>query len=226
MRILLVEDTPDLAEAIMERLRTDGHATDWLQDGERAVSVLGYQPYSLVILDLGLPRLDGMMVLQRLRSGGNHTPVLVLTARSGIEDRVEALDIGADDYLVKPVDLRELSARCRALIRRTSGEASSVVQYGNLRFDRAAAQVQVNGISIDLPRREFCVLDLLLRHQGKTLSKARIIEQLCSFDGDEAPSDNAIELYIARLRKQLGHSTISIRTLRGIGYILHVDTRT
>ncbi|HPQ94013.1 MAG: response regulator transcription factor [Thiothrix sp.] len=226
MRILLVEDTPDLAEAIMERLRTDGHATDWLQDGERAVSVLGYQPYSLVILDLGLPRLDGMMVLQRLRSGGNHTPVLVLTARSGIEDRVEALDIGADDYLVKPVDLRELSARCRALIRRTSGEASSVVQYGNLRFDRAAAQVQVNGISIDLPRREFCVLDLLLRHQGKTLSKARIIEQLCSFDGDEAPSDNAIELYIARLRKKLGHSTISIRTLRGIGYILHVDTRT
>ncbi|MCB1639532.1 MAG: response regulator, partial [Thiothrix sp.] len=102
MRILLVEDTPDLAEAIMERLRTDGHVTDWLQDGERAISVLGYQSYSLVLLDLGLPRLDGITLLQRLRTDGNRTPVLVLTARAGIEDRVAALDIGADDYLVKP----------------------------------------------------------------------------------------------------------------------------
>ena len=224
MKILLVEDTPDLAEAIVERLRVDGHAVDWLKDGEEANQLLSYQHYSLIILDLGLPKLDGMSVLKRLRQRKNKTPVLVLTARSGIEDRVDALDLGADDYLVKPVDLRELSARCRALIRRNSGEAASLVSYGNLSFDRAAAKLLIDDLEIDLPRRELGILDLLLSHQGRTLSKGQIADQLCSLDDtDELPSDNAIELYIARLRKKLSPSSAKIKTLRGIGYMLYVE---
>lgn len=224
MRILLVEDTPDLAEAIIERLRADGHAVDWLTDGEQANKLLSYQEYRLVILDLGLPKLDGMGVLSQLRQRQDKTPVLILTARSGIDDRVDALDLGADDYLVKPVDLRELSARCRALIRRNIGEVSSLVEYGNLSFDRAAARVFVGDAEIELPRRELGILDLLLSHQGRTLSKAQIADQLVSFDDtSEIPSDNAIELYIGRIRKKLADSSVSIKTLRGIGYMIYVE---
>lgn len=224
MKILLVEDTPDLAEAIIERLHADSHTVDWLTDGEEANNLLSYQRYSLIILDLGLPKLDGMSVLKQLRLRKDKTPVLILTARSGIEDRVNALDLGADDYLVKPVDLRELSARCRALIRRNTGEAASLVNYGNLSFDRAAAKVHVDSTEIDLPRRELSILDLLLSHQGRTLSKGQIADQLCSLDNtNELPSDNAIELYIARLRKKLSDSSVRIKTLRGIGYLIYVE---
>ncbi len=224
MRILLVEDTPDLAEAIVERLQVDGHAPDWLSHGAQAVEMLSHQTYALVILDLGLPGLDGIQVLQQLRAQRNKTPVLVLTARSGIDDRVEALDLGADDYLIKPVNLRELSARCRALIRRNHGETSSSVQYGKLHFDRSAAKVFIAGVALDLPRRELNVLDLLLSQQGRVLSKSQIADQLCSFvDTEELPSHNAIELYIGRLRKKLADSGVHIKTLRGIGYLLHVD---
>ena len=224
MKILLVEDTPDLAEAIIERLHADSHAVDWLTNGEEANNLLSFQHYSLIILDLGLPKLDGMSVLKQLRQRKDKTPVLILTARSGIEDRVDTLDLGADDYLVKPVDLRELSARCRALIRRNTGEVASLVNYGNLSFDRAAAKVHVDGAEIDLPRRELGILDLLLSHQGRTLSKGQIADQLCSLDEtSELPSDNAIELYIARLRKKLSDSSVRIKTLRGIGYMIYVE---
>ena len=165
-----------------------------------------------------------MSVLKQLRQRKDKTPVLILTARSGIEDRVDTLDLGADDYLVKPVDLRELSARCRALIRRNTGEVASLVNYGNLSFDRAAAKVHVDGAEIDLPRRELGILDLLLSHQGRTLSKGQIADQLCSLDEtSELPSDNAIELYIARLRKKLSDSSVRIKTLRGIGYMIYVE---
>lgn len=224
MKILLVEDTPDLAEAIAERLRADGHAVDWLTDGEQANKLLIYQDYSLVILDLGLPKLDGMRVLERLRERKNKTPVMILTARSGIDDRVNALDLGADDYLIKPVDLRELSARCRALIRRNNGEVASLVSYGNLSFNRGSATLLVNNTEVDLPKRELSILDLLLSYQGRTLSKSQIADQLCSFDDiDEQPSDNAIELYIARLRKKIAASNVRIKTLRGIGYMIYVE---
>lgn len=224
MRILLVEDTPDLAEAIIERLQADGHVIDWLTDGEQANKLLSYQQYRLIILDLGLPKLDGMSVLKELRIRQDKTPVLILTARSGINNRVEALDSGADDYLVKPVDLRELSARCRALIRRNNGEVASLVKYGNLSFDRAAARVFIESTEIELPRRELGILDLLLSNQGRTLSKSQIADQLCSFDDNsEIPSDNAIELYIARIRKKLIQSSVSIKTLRGIGYAIYVE---
>ncbi len=224
MKILLVEDTPDLAEAIAERLRADGHAVDWLTDGEQANKLLTYQDYSLVILDLGLPKLDGMRVLERLRERKNKTPVMILTARSGIDDRVNALDLGADDYLIKPVDLRELSARCRALIRRNNGEVASLVSYGNLSFNRGSATLLVDNTEVDLPKRELSILDLLLSYQGRTLSKSQIADQLCSFDDiDEQPSDNAIELYIARLRKKIAASNVRIKTLRGIGYMIYVE---
>ena len=224
MKILLVEDTPDLAEAIAERLRADGHAVDWLTDGEQANKLLTYQDYSLVILDLGLPKLDGMRVLERLRERKNKTPVMILTARSGIDDRVNALDLGADDYLIKPVDLRELSARCRALIRRNNGEVASLVSYGNLSFNRGSATLLVNNTEVDLPKRELSILDLLLSYQGRTLSKSQIADQLCSFDDiDEQPSDNAIELYIVRLRKKIAASNVRIKTLRGIGYMIYVE---
>lgn len=224
MKILLVEDTPDLAEAIAERLRADGHAVDWLTDGEQANKLLSYQDYSLVILDLGLPKLDGMRVLERLRERKNKTPVMILTARSGIDDRVNALDLGADDYLIKPVDLRELSARCRALIRRNNGEVASLVSYGNLSFNRGSATLLVNNTEVDLPKRELSILDLLLSYQGRALSKSQIADQLCSFDDiDEQPSDNAIELYIARLRKKIAASNVRIKTLRGIGYMIYVE---
>ncbi|MFZ1344851.1 response regulator transcription factor [Thiothrix eikelboomii] len=227
MRLLLVEDTADLAEAIVERLTQDGHAVDWLTDGEQALKILSYQNYSLIILDLGLPKLDGLYVLKRLRAENNKnnkTPVLILTARSGIDDRVQALDIGADDYLIKPIDLRELSARCRAVLRRHHGEAASLVHYGKLQFDRSASRMSIGHEVFELPRRELCILDLLLTHQGRALSKSQLADQLCSFaDHDELPSDNAIELYIGRLRKKLTGSGVTIKTLRGIGYLLYVE---
>lgn len=225
MRLLLVEDTADLAEAIAERLTQAGHAVDWLTDGEQALKMLSYQSYSLIILDLGLPKLDGMRVLKYLRSENNKTPVLVLTARSGIDDRVQALDGGADDYLIKPIDLRELLARCRALLRRNHGEASNIAYYGQLQFDRSTSQITIGNEVLELPRRELCLLDLLLNHQGRALSKSQLADQLCSFaDHDELPSENAIELYIGRLRKKLTGSGVTIKTLRGIGYLLHVES--
>ncbi|MBK8455038.1 MAG: response regulator transcription factor [Thiofilum sp.] len=217
MRILLVEDTPDLAEAIQQRLHTDGHVVDWINDGLKAAHSLSILDYALVILDLGLPNLDGISLLRYWRAAKYKTPVLVLTARSSIDDRVQVLDIGADDYLVKPVDLRELSARCRALIRRNSGEVSSVSQYGNLSYDRAAAKVLINQVEIELPKRELCLLEVFLNNLGRTLSKNHIADQLASFN--EELSDNAIELYVARLRKKLAESRLTIQTLRGLGYI-------
>lgn len=217
MRILLVEDTPDLAEAIQQRLYNDGHVVDWINDGLKAAHSLSILDYALVILDLGLPNLDGISLLRYWRASKYKTPVLVLTARSSIDDRVQVLDIGADDYLVKPVDLRELSARCRVLIRRNSGEVSSVSQYGNLSYDRASAKVLINQVEIELPKRELCLLEVFLNNLGRTLSKNHIADQLASFD--EELSDNAIELYVARLRKKLAESRLTIQTLRGLGYI-------
>ncbi len=224
MRVLLVEDATDFADAIIERLRHDGHLVDWLDNGQSAINVLSYQSYQLLILDLGLPYCDGHSVLRYVRKQHNTMPILVLTARSGIDDRIKTLDMGADDYIVKPIDLRELSARCRALIRRNTGEVASSVAYGNVRFDRAKAQVTVEGKVLELPKRELDVLNLLLSQQGRVLSKAHIADQLSSFnDLDDMPSDNAIELYIARLRKKLHHSSVSIKTLRGIGYMAYID---
>jgi two-component system response regulator TctD len=216
VRVLVVEDDADLGDALVRRFRRDGHAVDWQRDGQAADEVLRYQAYDLIVLDIGLPRRDGFWVLRSLRGRGERTPVLMLTARSEIEDRVGALDVGADDYLSKPFDLREFDARCRALLRRSQGLASGVTTIGGLVFDRAAKTASLDGVPLELPRREYRLLEIFIGNIGRTLSKDEIASQLFDFD-DEAGA-NAIELYVGRLRRKLGES-LQIRTMRCLGYV-------
>jgi two-component system response regulator TctD len=218
VRILLVEDTPDLADAVIRRLAREGYAVDWQADGLEASRVLEYQAYDLIVLDIGLPRRDGFEILQQLRRRGDRTPVLMLTARAEIEDRVHALDVGADDYLPKPFDFREFDARCRALLRRRQGLASGLSRIGSLEFDRSAHQVRVSGVELELPNREYRLLEILIGSLGRAVRKETIAAQLFGFDDEAGP--NAIELYVARLRKKLADAPVSIRTLRGVGYLL------
>jgi two-component system response regulator TctD len=220
MRILVVEDDPDLGDAIQRRLRRDGYAVDLLRDGRTADDILHYQSYEIVILDIGLPSMDGFTLLRRLRQRGNRTPVLMLTARSDIEDRVTALDVGADDYLAKPFDLREFDARCRALMRRTQGLAAGITKVGKLTFDRGAKSAKLDDIRLNLPNREYRLLEIFVGNLGRVLSKDQIASQLFDFD-DEAGS-NAIEIYVGRLRRKLG-GALSIRTLRGLGYVADIS---
>ncbi len=217
MRILLVEDNADLADAIVRRMRRDGHAVDWQNDGLKADSVLRYQSFDLIVLDIGLPRRDGLALLAGLRERGDATPVLMLTARDGIDDRVRALDAGADDYLSKPFDFREFQARCRVLLRRNRGQAAGVVQIGGFAFDAGAHRVSLDGEPIELPKREFRLLEILLGRLGQTVSKDEIGNGLFGFDDEAGP--NAIELYIGRLRKRLAGAPLRILTVRGVGYL-------
>lgn len=216
MRIMVIEDDADMGDAITRRLRNEGYAVDWQADGKNADEVLQYQHYELVVLDIGLPRRDGFAILRALRARGDKTPVLMLTARSEIEDRVGALDVGADDYLSKPFDFREFDARCRALLRRSQGLASSVTRIGELVFDRTAKTAILAGQVLDLPRREYRLLEIFIGNLGRVLSKDDIASQLFDFDVDAGA--NAIELYVGRLRKKLGDA-LTIRTMRGMGYI-------
>lgn len=221
MRMLVVEDDPDLGDALLKRLRREGHAVDWQNDGEAADDVLCYQDYEVVVLDIGLPGMNGFEILRGMRRRGSLTPVLMLTARSNVEDRVDALDVGADDYLSKPFDFREFDARCRALLRRSQGMASNVIQVGDLVFDRGAKLIRLGDTQLMLPNREFRLLEILIGNLGRVLSKEQISSQLFDFD-DEAGS-NAIELYVGRLRRKLGHS-LNIRTIRGHGYLAEPPT--
>ena len=221
MRILIVEDACDLADAIARRLRKLGHAVDTAEDGEEADELLRREQYHLVVLDLMLPGIGGKEVLGRLRRRRTRTPVLVLTARSGVDDKVGLLDQGADDYLVKPFDFRELEARCRALLRRPQGMAASAVEFGNLTFDNGAKRVSVDGRPVDLSSREFRLLELLLANLDRVLSKDALLDQL--FGLDDAVAPNAIELYVSRLRRKLDRSAVKIRTLRGLGYVAELD---
>lgn len=216
VRILVVEDDRDLGDALLRQLRREGHAVDWQRDGDGADDVLRYQEYELVILDIGLPGMSGFELLQALRKRGDRTPVLMLTARSNIEDRVSALDVGADDYVPKPFDFRELYARCRALMRRSQGIASGTTTIGRLVFDRSARVARIGDTQLSLPNREFRLLEIFVGNLGKALSKEQIASQL--FDFDDEAGDNAIELYVGRLRRKVGDELV-IRTLRGTGYI-------
>lgn len=218
MRILLVEDNADLADAIVRRMRRDGHAVDWQSDGIAAASVLRYQAFDLIVLDIGLPRLNGLSLLSGLRERGDTTPVLMLTARDGIEDRVKALDVGADDYLGKPFDFREFEARCRVLLRRNQGRAAGVIQVGALAFDSAAHRVSLDGEAIEVPNREFRLLEILIGRLGQVVSKDEIAKGLFGFDDEAGP--NAIELYVGRLRKRLAAAPLRIVTVRGVGYLI------
>ncbi|MBW8807910.1 MAG: response regulator transcription factor [Lysobacter sp.] len=218
MRILLVEDNADLADAIVRRMRRDGHALDWQSDGLKAASVLRYQSFDLIVLDIGLPRLSGLGLLAGLRERGDATPVLMLTARDGIEDRVQALDAGADDYLAKPFDFREFEARCRVLLRRNRGQVSAIVQIGGFAFDSGAHRVSLDGEAIELPNREFRLLEILIGKLGQVVSKDEIGNGLFGFDDEAGP--NAIELYVGRLRKRLAAAPLRIVTVRGAGYMI------
>ncbi|AXI82740.1 response regulator transcription factor [Xylella taiwanensis] len=218
MRLLLVEDNADLADAIVRRMRRNGHAVDWQCDGLAAAGVLRYQRFDLVVLDIGLPNLDGLQLLNELRRRGDTTPVLMLTARDAIEDRVCALDVGADDYLSKPFDFREFEARCRVLLRRNRGNASEVLRIGGFEFDNAAHRISLNGESIKLPNREYRLLEILIGRLGHMVGKDEIGNSLFNFDDNAGP--NAIELYVARLRKKLEAAPLRIVTVRGAGYLL------
>jgi two-component system response regulator TctD len=216
LRILVVEDDADLGDAIQRRLRRDGYAVDLIADGRTADEVLRYQSYDVIVLDIGLPSRDGFAILRALRQRGDRTPVLMLTARSDIEDRVTALDVGADDYLGKPFDFRELDARCRALMRRTQGVASGVTRIGALTFDRSAKLATLDDEPVNLPNREYRLLEIFVGNLGRVLSKDQIASQLFDFDSDAGT--NAIEIYVGRLRRKVG-SALQIRTIRGLGYV-------
>ncbi|MBL6928713.1 MAG: response regulator transcription factor [Rhodospirillales bacterium] len=221
MRILVVEDAVDLAEAIIRRFQRAGHSLDHAITGEDAEEFLDLQQYDLMVLDINLPGKDGFSVLKEMRKKKDTTPVLVLTARSEIDDRVSALDVGADDYVVKPFDFRELEARARALLRRKQGYSSSVTVHGNTVFDRSKGMVSVDERTIILPNREFRVLEIFLGNIDRILTKEEIVEQLYGFD--DSPGPNAIELYVARLRKKLEGASVSIRTVRGMGYVAELE---
>jgi two-component system response regulator TctD len=222
MRILLVEDTSDVAEAIVESFRRRGDAVDHAATCEAAGDALAVQGYDLVILDINLPDGSGIDVLRGLRRARDTTPVLVLTARLAVEDRVGALDLGADDYLMKPFDLRELEARARALARRRAGEVAGVIEYGDLRFDPAGRRAEIAGRPVTLTKREFCLLETLIANRGRVMPKERIFEKMFAFGEDEVGL-NAVELYVGRLRRKLDTSRVTIRTLRGLGYQLVAD---
>jgi len=217
MRILVVEDTEDLADAIVRRLRKLGYAVDWAADGVEAEELLRQESYQLVILDIMLPGIDGQTLLTKLRQRRDHTPVLVVTARSQVNVKVDLLDLGADDFIVKPFDLRELEARCRALLRRSHGIVASKAQFGNLTFDMAAKRVSVDGQAIELGSREFRLLELFLTNLGSVMAKDDLMNRLFSLDQATAP--NAIELYVSRLRRKLEGTSVEIRTVRGLGYV-------
>ncbi|GGN38211.1 MULTISPECIES: response regulator transcription factor [Marinomonas] len=218
MRILVVEDDRILGEAISQRIRRMGHGLDLAQTGLQANQMLALQEYDLMLLDLNLPDMSGSHILHTLRKKHSNTPVIVLTARNEIKDRIALLDLGADDYMTKPVDFGELEARCRALLRRSQGQAQNSIEYGNVCLDLQACTVTVAGQLIELKQREFRLLEVFISHTGRVLSKEVLIEHIYSFN--ENPNPSVIEIYVARLRKSLQDSDISIRTIRGLGYLL------
>ncbi|HDR9026380.1 TPA: response regulator transcription factor [Burkholderia vietnamiensis] len=216
MRILVVEDDAEIGAAIRARLTRLGHAVDHETDGATANSLLRVERFDLVVLDANLPGLDGFAVLRNLRAAGSTTPVLLVTARSAIDDRVSGLGLGADDYLVKPFDYRELDARVQALLRRNSGHANDVLTLGGLVIDRSSRLAELDGQPLSLSRQEFALLEILASRPQRIFSKDELLNQLFSF-GNE-PSAKAVEQYVTRVRRKLHGSSVEIRTARGMGY--------
>ncbi len=221
MRILIVEDDSVLADGLTRTLRHADYAVDAAASGVDADNVLAAQAYDLVILDLGLPGLDGFEVLRRMRRRGSSIPVLVLTARDALQDRVKGLDLGADDYMIKPFDLPELEARVRALIRRGQSGGASVLTHGALVLDTAGRRATLASEPLDLSARELGVLEVLMMRSGRVVNKEQLADQL--YGWDEGVGPNAIEVYVHRLRKKLEPAGVSIRTIRGLGYLLEKD---
>ncbi|MBK8386730.1 MAG: response regulator transcription factor [Candidatus Accumulibacter sp.] len=216
MRVLLVEDDPMIGKSVQQGLRQDGHTVDWVRESRAAELALATTSYEMLLLDLGLPGKSGLELLAQLRRAAHRIPVLVITARDSVADRILGLDSGADDYLVKPFDLDELGARMRAVLRRHAGRADPVIALGDLRMNPATHEVTRNGQPIVLSAREFALLQALLEQPGVPLSRARLEERLYGW-GEEVES-NAIEVYIHSLRRKLGAECI--RNIRGVGYLV------
>lgn len=221
MKFLLVEDNLDLANAIASRMRLDGHVIDHAEKLEDASAFVTTGEYDLILLDINLPDGDGRTFLAQHRATHLDTPVIVLTARSQVSDRIGSLDLGADDYVTKPFDHAELEARCRAVLRRKSGKSRTTIELGGVVFDPLAGHLAVGGEAVKLRNRELRLLELLLNAPGQIFSKNKLADRLFSYDDDV--SENAIEVYIGRLRKHLKPSGLRITTLRGLGYRLDHD---
>ena len=216
MRLLLVEDDAMIGEAVLQVLRDQHYAVDWVRDGTMADEALKSEQYDLLLLDLGLPKRDGLDVLRALRKRRATVPVLIATARDGVADRIAGLDAGADDYVVKPYDTDELLARVRALLRRSAGRGEPVFEHKGVSLNPATREATVDGQPVSLSAREWAVLELLLARPGAVLSRAQLEEKLYSWKDDI--SSNAVEVYIHNVRKKLGNDLI--QTVRGLGYVV------
>ena len=216
MRVLLVEDDTMIAQGLQTALRQDGYTVDWLRDGRGADEALRTSKFDLVLLDLGLPGRDGLEVLRNLRARSDATPVIILTARDEIRDRIAGLDAGADDYLVKPFDLDELAARMRSVLRRAAGRGDPCIEHRGIRLNPITHSVERDGVPVQLSAHEYAVLEALLQRPGAVLSRAQLEDRLYGYDAQV--ESNAVEVYIHGLRRKLG--TDSIRTLRGVGYFV------
>jgi len=221
MRLLVVEDDSALSEVLVHSMRQVGYTFQSIDDGMAADALLRHERFDLIILDLGLPKLDGLDVLRRLRAEGSTTPVLILSARDGDEERVRGLDSGADDYLVKPFSITELEARVRALLRRSHNAVTPSRRHARLSFDPASRTVTIDDVAVDLSAREVSLLEALFVHFGQTVSKERLLEEIYGYEGDVGL--NTIEVYIHRLRKKVVGSGVSLRTVHGRGYALELD---
>ncbi len=218
MRILLVEDDTDIAVGLAGALKQTGYAVDSVRDGKSALTALNVERYDLVLLDLGLPQLDGFEVLKQARANRQTVPVLIMTARDALDDRVRGLDLGADDYLVKPFELAELEARMRALIRRSANVAVPAIQIGGLAIDTNNRTARFHEDAVKLSPRDFAMLEILATRSGQVVSKDRLVTSMSTWDKDF--SENSAEVYIHRLRKKLGPLGVQIVTMRGFGYLI------
>ena len=221
MRFLLVEDNAKLAEAVVDRLQLDGHVVDHAEDLETAWHFVETADFDLILLDIMLPDGDGRSFLSRSRELKLSTPIIVLTARSEVSDRVGMLDLGADDYMVKPIDFSELEARCRAVLRRRGGESSNVLMIGDVAFDTLSGTLGIAGQNLQLRTKEFRLFEVFAKAPGQVFSKSVLGDRLFAYDADI--SENAIEVYVARLRRHLANTNISIMTVRGLGYKLEIS---
>lgn len=216
MRILLVEDDHYLANTMLDMLREDQNTVDWLDDGRQALNALGEEHFDLVILDLTLPRVDGLDIVRRSQQQGNQTPIIILTARSNLDEKLHGLDAGADDYLTKPFAMSELKARIRAVMRRGVSQSRNGLMVGRLVLDTDSCQLTTSEETITLPRSEFQILDYLMRNPDQVATRRRLEEQL--YGWDQGAESNALEVHIHHLRQRIGKA--SIRTIRGVGYLL------
>ena len=224
MRILLAEDDEVLSNGISKALRQVGYTVDHVASGADADVALASAPFDLAILDLGLPHMEGFEVLKRVRSSGKRLPVLIVTARDSLEDRVTGLDLGADDYMTKPFDLPELEARVRALIRRSHFGAETEIVYGPVRMESASRSITISGEPVEFSSKELAVFELLLQRPGRVVSKEQLLEHMYGFE--EEVSQNAIEVLIHRLRKKIEPYGLAVRTIRGLGYVLEMNNDT